>query len=174
MIVEPFVGADAYARAPIMERIFISSLARGEMATIRTAAAKAVEALEMVPVMFETGAASGVDSRRTLLDRVAACDAVVLLLGAQYGEAVERGVSPTEEELQEAVRHNIPVLALVQDVDREQAQDDFLWRVRGGWGKGRLTRGLQGRRRRRLRGDQSAERVAAPARGRRRGPRRRS
>ncbi len=66
-----------------VERIFISSLARGEMGEIGRAAARAVDALDMVPVMFETGAASDEASHRTLLDRVAACDAVVLLMGAQ-------------------------------------------------------------------------------------------
>src|SRR5258708_5956401 len=99
-----------------MEQIFISSLARGEMEMVRQAARRAVEALEMRPVMFETGAASAMDSRRTLLDRVASCDAVLLLLGAEYGEAGKRGVSPTEEEFNEARERGLPVLALVQDV----------------------------------------------------------
>ncbi len=122
-----------------MERIFISSLARGEMAAIRQSARRAVESLDMVPVMFETGAAAGEASRRELLDRLAKCDAVVLLLGAEYGEQSARGVSPTEEEFQEAQERGIPVLALVQDAEREPGQEDFLWRVRGDWERGRLT-----------------------------------
>jgi hypothetical protein len=122
-----------------MERIFISSLARGAMAAIRQAGRRAVEALDMHAVMFETGAASDEDSRRTLLNRVASCDAVVLVLGAEYGEAGDRGMSPTEEEFNEATEHGVPVLALVQDTTREPAQEDFLRRVRGNWEKGRLT-----------------------------------
>ncbi len=122
-----------------MERIFISSPARGETGAIREAARRAVEALDMHPVMFETGAASDDASRRALLDRVASCDAVILLLGAEYGEVGHRGVSPTEEEFNEARERGIPVLALVQNTTREPAQEDFLWRVRGDWEKGRLT-----------------------------------
>ena len=80
--------------------------------------------------MFASGAASEEGSRRALLDRVASCDAVVLLLGRDYGEAGERGVSPTEEEFDEARERGIPILALVQDTAREPAQDEFLRRVR--------------------------------------------
>ncbi len=122
-----------------MDQVFISSLARGEMSAIREATRRAVEALEMHPVMFETGAASDDDSRRTLLSRVASCDALVLLLGADYGEPGRRGMSPTEEEFNEARERGIPVLALVQNTAREPLQEDFLWRVRGEWEKGRLT-----------------------------------
>lgn len=122
-----------------MERIFISSLARGEMSAIRQATRRAVESLEMVPVMFEIGAASDQDSRRALLDRVAGCDALLLLLGTEYGEALDRGVSPTEEEFNEAVRSGVEVLPLVQDTQREPEQDAFLGRVRGAWSSGRLS-----------------------------------
>lgn len=41
-----------------MERISISSLARGERADVRRAAKVAVESLDMRPVMFETEPAS--------------------------------------------------------------------------------------------------------------------
>ncbi|UUY03013.1 DUF4062 domain-containing protein [Svornostia abyssi] len=122
-----------------MEQIFISSLARGDMAAVREAARRAVDALDMRPVMFETGAPSEDDSRRALLDRVANCDALLLLIGAEYGEPGDRGLSPTEEEFQHAVEHGIPVLAIVQDIARESAQEAFLARVRGAWEAGRLT-----------------------------------
>src|SRR5262245_29201535 len=81
-----------------MERVFISSLFRGEMAAIRQAVRAAVESLDMRPVMFETEPARDEASRRALLDQVAGSDALILLLGAEYGEPVARGVSPTEEE----------------------------------------------------------------------------
>ena len=45
-----------------METVFISSLARGDMAAVRTAARAGVESLQMRPVMFETAAASREDS----------------------------------------------------------------------------------------------------------------
>jgi hypothetical protein len=73
-----------------MERIFISSLVRGEMAAIRTATRAAVESLDMRPVMFETQPASTEGSRRALLDQVGRGDALLLLVGAEYGEPGDR------------------------------------------------------------------------------------
>jgi hypothetical protein len=78
--------------------VFISFLARGEMAAIRGAARQAVESLDMRPVMSETEPAVGDDPRRALLNKVGTCDALLLLLGAEYGEPGVRGISPTEEE----------------------------------------------------------------------------
>src|SRR5690242_10053465 len=106
-----------------MERVFVSSLFRGEMAAIRQAVRVAIESLDMRPVMFETEPARDEASRRALLDRVAASDVLILLLGAEYGEPVARGVSPTEEEFDEARDRGISVLALVQRVEREPAQE---------------------------------------------------
>lgn len=123
----------------VLERIFVSSVARGEMAAIREASRRAIDALDMIPVMFETGPASEHDSRRALLDRVGECDAVLLLVGAEYGEALERGVSPTEEEFQEAIRSGVEVLVLVQDTEREPEMAAFLERVRGSWESGHLS-----------------------------------
>ncbi len=65
------------------------------------------DSLQMRPVMFETAPASGEDSRRALLDELGRCDVVVLLLGAEYGERTERGVSATEDEFNEAVARSI-------------------------------------------------------------------
>ena len=128
-----------------MERIFISSLARADMAAIRGAARAAVESLQMRPVMFETQPASAEGSRRALLDEVGKCDALLLLVGAEYGEPGARGVSPTEEEFQQARVLGIDVLVLVQDgVDREPAQQEFLGRVRGAWEQGNFTPSFTG------------------------------
>jgi hypothetical protein len=126
--------------------VFISSLARGEMGSFREAARDAIDSLGMRPVMFETEPASTQDSRRALLDRIPHWDALLLVLGAEYGEPAARGVSPTEEEFQEAVRHGIPVLAIVQDgVEREPAQQEFINRVRGTWEEGRFAPGFRDR-----------------------------
>jgi len=126
--------------------VFISSLARGEMASFREAARDAIDSLGMRPVMFETEPASTQDSRRALLDRIPHCDALLLILGAEYGEPAARSVSPTEEEFQEAVRHGIPVLAIVQEgVERGRAQQEFINRVRGTWEKGRFAPGFSDR-----------------------------
>jgi hypothetical protein len=126
--------------------VFISSLARGPMAAFREAARDAVDSLGMRPVMFETEPASTQDSRRALLDRIPQCDALLLILGAEYGEAAARGVSPTEEEFQEAVRHGVPVLAIVQEgIEREPAQQEFINGVRGTWEEGRFAPGFRDR-----------------------------
>lgn len=122
-----------------MERVFISSLFRGDMGAIRQAARAAIESLDMRPVMFESEPARDEASRRALLDQVAASDAVVLLLGASYGEPVGRGVSPTEEEFNEARERGIPVLALVQRGEHEPEQEAFIRRVRGDWEQGRFA-----------------------------------
>jgi hypothetical protein len=126
-------------RLPLVESVFISSLARGEMAAARAAARAAVQSLQMRPVMFETAPASRDDSRRALLDDLGRCDVVVLLLGAEYGERTERGVSATEDEFNEAVTRGIPVIALVQKAERSAEQDGFVARVRGMWSDGRFA-----------------------------------
>jgi Domain of unknown function (DUF4062) len=109
------------------------------MVAIRAAARAAVESLGMRPVMFETVPASRNDSRRALLDELSDCDVVVLLLGAEYGERTERGVSATEDEFNEAVSRGTPVIALVQETTRSPEQDEFVSRVRGTWSDGRFA-----------------------------------
>jgi Domain of unknown function (DUF4062) len=122
-----------------MDRIFISSLQRGEMGAIRVTAARTIEALGMQPVMFETGAAAADAPRHVLLERIASCDALLLILGSQYGEAVTGGVSPTEDEFNQAKACNLPIVVLVQSTTMEPDEQAFLARVRGSWEDGRLT-----------------------------------
>jgi hypothetical protein len=123
-----------------VERIFVSSLFRGDMAAIRQGARSAVESLGMYPVMFETQPASDQNSRRALLDQIPSCDAYLLVLGAEYGEPGQSGLSPTEEEFEEALHSGLPILALVQQgVDREPRQQEFVDRVRGTWEEGHFA-----------------------------------
>jgi len=109
------------------------------MVAIRAETRAAVESLQMRPVMFETTPASRDDSRRALLDELGGCDVVLLLLGAEYGERTERGVSATEDEFNEATGRGIPVIALVQEIPRSPEQDEFVGRVRGTWSEGRFA-----------------------------------
>ena len=128
-----------------MERIFISSLARDEMGAIRQGARDAVDSLGMFPVMFETQPASDHNSRRALLDLIPGCDAYLLLLGAKYGEPMESGLSPTEEEFEAALASGRPILGLVQEgVDREARQQEFVDRVRGSWEGGHFAPAFTG------------------------------
>jgi hypothetical protein len=128
-----------------MERIFVSSLARGKMGAIRQGGRDGVESLGMHPVMFETQPASDQNSRRALLDQIPDCDAYLLLLGAEYGKPMQSGLSPTEEEFDEALRSGRPILALVQEgVEREERQQQFVERVRGSWEGGHFAPAFTG------------------------------
>lgn len=49
-----------------------------------------------------------------------------------------------EEEFDEAVRHGLPVLALMQDGHRETDQEAFVARVRGSWEHGRVAPTFEG------------------------------
>jgi hypothetical protein len=121
-----------------MKKVFISSVQR-EFQEVRDAARAAVESLGMYPVMAETTGASADSPRRALLDLVRDADIVLLLLGARYGEAGETGRSPTEDEYQEAVRLDKPVIVLAQEVEMEARQREFLDRTRGSWDEGKLS-----------------------------------
>ena len=121
-----------------MRRIFVSSIQR-DYSEIRQAVAAAIQALGFEPLMAETAAASPRSPRGALLGLVREADAVTLIIGPRYGAPAEGGLSPTEEEFNEAVASGKPVIVLVHDTARERAQEDFLVRVRGRWGEGRLS-----------------------------------
>lgn len=128
-----------------MPDIFVSSLERGEMGQMRAQARAAIESLGMRPVMAETEPAAASDPLRTLLDRISDCDALILLLGAEYGEPGGGGTSPVEEEFDQAVRNGVPVLVLEQEaVTRAEEQQAFVGRVRGNWEQGNFTARFQG------------------------------
>jgi Domain of unknown function (DUF4062) len=117
--------------------VFVSSVMSGFEA-IRAAAAEGIERLDMHPVIAERTAAAPDSPRRALLDEAGSADVYLLLLGPRYGEAGPSGRSPTEEEYEEAVRRGRPIIVLVQEGELEQAQADFLERIRGSWEVGIL------------------------------------
>lgn len=119
------------------ETVFISSVIGGVEA-VRQAAREAVESMGMRPVMAEMAGARPQSPQHALLGEVAAADIYLLLLGARYGEPGASGVSPTEEEFEEAKRGNKPIVILRQDVAMEPAQQEFLARAGGGWEEGSL------------------------------------
>jgi hypothetical protein len=119
-------------------RIFISSVQR-DYDDVRRVARAAVESLDLVPIIAETAGASPDSPRRALLDRVADADALLLLLGARYGERGESGVSPTEDEYREAERLGKPILVLRQNVNLDADQQRLLDSTRGGWEAGKLS-----------------------------------
>lgn len=119
------------------ETVFISSVIGG-LEAVRQAAREAVESMGMRPVMAEMAGARPQSPQHALLGEVADADIYLLLLGARYGEPGASGVSPTEEEFEEAKRRNKPIVILRQDVAMEPAQQEFLTRAAGGWEEGSL------------------------------------
>ena len=92
-----------------MRRIFVSSIQR-DYSEIRQAVAAAIQALGFEPLMAETAAASPRSPRGALLGLVREADAVTLIIGPRYGAPAEGGLSPTEEEFNEAVASGKPVI----------------------------------------------------------------
>jgi hypothetical protein len=91
-------------------------------------------------VMAETTGAAAASPQRALLDRVAAADIFLLLVGARYGDWQVSGLSATDEEFEEARRRDKDILVLVQEVEREPEQEAFLGRATAGW-EGGILRG---------------------------------
>jgi Domain of unknown function (DUF4062) len=118
-----------------VDAVFISSV-MGGFEGVREAAATAVAASGMHPVRSEELSAAPASSQRALLDQVAAAECYLLLLGARYGETDAGATSPTEDEYNEAARLGKPILVLVQEIELEPRQSEFLERIRGNWGEG--------------------------------------
>lgn len=118
-------------------KVFISSVIGG-MEELRDAADDAVSVLRHSVVRAEDFGASATSPRVACLDAVRNSDAVVLILGARYGDMQESGLSPTHEEYKEA-RDSRPVLVMVQKgADFEPRQRQFLDEVQD-WNSGKYT-----------------------------------
>ena len=115
--------------------VFLSSVVFG-FEDVRDGAAAAVRGVGMHAVRSEELSADPDSSRRALLDQVAAADFYLLLLGQRYGDYAPGESSPTEDEYAEATRLHKPIFVVVQEVEREPRQQEFLERVRGTWGEG--------------------------------------
>jgi Domain of unknown function (DUF4062) len=120
-----------------MADVFISSIQSG-FAAVRAAARAGVENFGHRAVMAETTGAAAASPQRALLDRVAAADIFLLLVGPRYGARQASGLSATEEEFEEARRRGKLILVLRQDGELEAEQEEFLRRVTGGWEEGIL------------------------------------
>lgn len=110
--------------------MFISSIQRG-YEEVREAVRRAVESLDMRPLMAELAGAHAESPQRALLDLVARADVFLLLAGPRYSR-------PTEDEFNEANRLAKPILVLRQNGQLEPEQEAFLERVAAGWSGGRL------------------------------------
>ena len=119
-------------------KVFVSSPVRG-YEDLREAARAAIEVLDCEPVLAEDFDASAPSPRAICLAAVRESDAVVLILGAEYGpRQAASGLSATHEEYREA-RDSGPVLAFVQECDaRSEEQGAFIQEVRN-WEQGHYT-----------------------------------
>src|SRR4051794_27128094 len=121
-----------------MQTAFISSVQR-DYGDVREAVAHASEAFGLRVLMAERAPAGG-SPRGALLELVRQSDVFLLIFGDRYGDTGTGGMSPTEDEFNEAVRVGIPILVFVEECEREPQQAEFLRRVRGRWGDdGTLT-----------------------------------
>jgi hypothetical protein len=118
--------------------VFLSSVVTG-LEDVRDQAAAGIRSVGMHAIRSEELAADATSPRRALLDEVVACDVYMLLLGERYGDVPTGETSPTEDEYDAAVTSNKEILVLVQNVELEPRQREFLERVRGMWGDGVLV-----------------------------------
>ncbi len=88
--------------------MFVSSLMREPFGPLREAACSAITLLGCEPARAEDYAASATSPRVACLAGVRASDAVVLILGSEYGSASqESGLSATHEEYREAREESV-------------------------------------------------------------------
>lgn len=119
--------------------VFISSVVRG-FEPFRDAAADAARVLGHGVLRSEDLPAGPDPAERACLDLVRRADVVVLLLGARYGAATERELSPTHQEYREARAAGKDTLAFVQaGVEPEPRQRAFIEEVRQ-WATGTVIR----------------------------------
>ena len=125
-------------------RVFVSSLMRGEFAEFRDAAVNAIEALDCEPVRAEDYSASPSSPQVACLAGVRSCDVVVLIMGSEYGDVQESGLSATHEEYREARDASRHVLAFVEGgIDPAGEQAAFIEEVRD-WAQGQNTDSFHG------------------------------
>ncbi|MFY9340952.1 MAG: DUF4062 domain-containing protein [Planctomycetota bacterium] len=121
-----------------MPKLFLSSVVKG-MEAMRDAAEFACAGLQLDCLRSEELPAAPTAPQGSCLRLVREADAVILLLGARYGDRQPSGVSATEEEFDEAMRLGRPVFPFVTAADLEPDQLRFRQKVEGNWKEG-LTR----------------------------------
>ena len=112
-------------------RVFVSSLMSGDFDTLRDAACDAISLLGYEALRAEDYVASPTSAQVACLAGVRSADAVVLILGSQYGVPQASGLSATHEEYREARETSRPVFAFIAaDAQRTPAQAEFIREVR--------------------------------------------
>ena len=109
---------------------------------MREATARAIGILGQKPILAEHLGASPSSPQVTCLAGVRQADAVVLIMGTEYGSPQESGLSATHEEYREA-RGCKPVLAFIQEnIQPAKDQADFISEVQD-WERGHYTASFQ-------------------------------
>ena len=125
-------------------RVFVSSLMRGAFGPLRDAACRAIKVLGYQPARAEDYSASSSSPRMACLAGVRSADAVVLILGSEYGSCQASGLSATHEEYREARETSRPVLAFIEEgAEPEGPQADFIREVQN-WEQGHYTASFRG------------------------------
>jgi hypothetical protein len=118
-------------------KIFLSSVIRG-FEPYRDAAARVAKALHHEVKRAEDFTASPATPQQACLAGVRWAEAVILILGARYGELQASAISPTHEEYREA-RQRCPVLVMLErGAKHEPAQREFVREVQA-WTTGHYT-----------------------------------
>ncbi|QDU57526.1 DUF4062 domain-containing protein [Aeoliella mucimassa] len=107
------------------KNVFISSVMRG-FAAERAAARRAVETLRHQPVMAEDFGATASTPQTACLEGVRRSHIYVGIFGQRYGNRVESGHSPTEEEFREAERRGLDMLCFVMKGALDDDQKQFV------------------------------------------------
>ena len=104
-----------------MRRVFISSLISG-FEEYRNAARKAVDIMGDKPIMSEDFEARSYSSDVACLSEVESSDVYVLIMGADYGNLTAERISVTHKEYLTARKLDKPILAFIQDCEKEETQ----------------------------------------------------
>lgn len=120
-------------------RVFVSSIMSGDFPELRDAACDAIGLLGYEAVRAEDYAASPTSARVACLADVRSVDAMVLILGSEYGSLLASGLSATHEEYREARETSRPVLVFITEgTQPNPAQTEFIREVQD-WEKGHYT-----------------------------------
>jgi len=117
-----------------MKKVFISSVVQG-FGDERRAAESAVRSLGLIPTMAEQFGAQPSSPRHTCLEEVRKSDLFLAVLGSRYGYETDSGLSPCEEELNEARQAGLPIFVFIEDCERDEKQEAFKERITD-YGKG--------------------------------------
>ncbi|MFQ5686212.1 MAG: DUF4062 domain-containing protein [Candidatus Scalindua sp.] len=107
-----------------MRRVFISSVISG-FEEYRNAARKAVEIMGDKPIMSEDFEARPYSSDVACISEVETSDFYVLIMGMDYGYLTSEGISVTHKEYRVARKLDMPILAFIQDCEKEETQASF-------------------------------------------------